>query len=308
MSSTRGFSETELNLLTIRQGGIEPVDRSGRLRVSLGSGPESDLVRGTFEVRKSRTHSQSRVLSPRDFQRLYKAVAVANLEGLVLNTFVTISWTLAGLSAPSSVRGAQAAFQERLTSWFQYRRDLDASYPPYAGVWVKEVGRTMGLHTHYLLHVPHRDRAIFARWVRRSVSKATDADPGAARTTARGRALYATHVADLKDDWRQQWDVFRYMSKGLDPDALASVFSASQQRMLAAEYTGLSLLSDEGVIEGQRCGRSRAISNAAIAPWQPVYDAVMDAEWRSAGRKSLHYGQAFLVRGHLGRHLEASGI
>lgn len=308
MTSTKGLSETELRLLTMRQGGIDPVDRSGRPRVPLGSGPEGDLARATYRLKQDRPHRESRFLNSRDFLRLYRGVAVANLEGLLLNSFVTVSWSLAGLTAPSSVRQAQRALQERMTSWFQYQRQHDQDYPSYAGVWVKEVGRTMGLHTHYLLHVPGRDWGVFARWMRRSVAKATDSSSGAIRMTARGRPLYVTHAVDLRYSVGAQWDVFRYMAKGLDPDGLTSVFSASRRRMLAAEYAGLSKLTDEGVVEGQRCGRSHAISEASLAPWRHVYDDVMEAEWRSAGRKSFHYGPAFLVRGELGRTIEASGI
>lgn len=308
MTTTRGLSETDLRLRTLRESGLEPVDRQGRLRVPLGWGPESDLARATFPIRELRSPRQSRVLTSRDFLRLYKAVAVANLEGLILNTFFTISWSLAGLDAPSSVGRAQEAFQERMTSWFYDQGDHERSFPRYAGVWVKEVGRTMGLHSHYLLHVPQGYSALFGRWVRKSIARATESSQGPVGRGARGHPLYVTHVADLNFSIEEQWNVFRYMTKGLDPDGLTSVFSASRRRMLAAEYTGLSKLSDEGVVVGQRCGRSRAISDAALAPWQHVYEDVMEAEWRSAGRKSFHYGPAFLNRAELGRQMAGLGI
>lgn len=308
MTSTRGLDETELRLRTLRESGFGPVDRNGRLRVPLGSGPESDRVQATYEIQERRVHRESRVLSNAEFERLYRGVAVANLEGLILNTFVTISWSLAGLDAPSSVREAQAKFQERMTSWFFDHADRGRRLPRYAGVWVKEVGRTMGLHSHYLLHVPQGYSALFGRWVRKSIARATESSLGPIRRGARGHPLYVTHVADLNFSVGAQWNVLRYMAKGLDADGLTSVFSASRRRMLAAEYTGLSKLSDEGVVVGQRCGRSRAISDAALAPWQHVYDDVMGAEWRSAGRKSFHYGPAFLARGELGRQLEGLGV
>ena len=302
MTSTRGMSEAELRLRTMWEAGLDPIDRNGRPRVPIGTGPYGQRVRGVYSIAQKRAPSESRFLSSRDFLRLYKGVATANMQGVMLNSFVTISWSLAGLTDASSVRQAQAAFQERMTSWFHYLGEA------YAGVWVKEVGRTLGLHSHYLLHVPQASASEFRRWVRRTIAKATISDTGPVRRTTGGYPLRVTDVSELGDTVAAQWAVFRYMAKGLDPDGMTSVFSGSRRRMLAAEYTGLSKLSDEGVVIGQRCGRSHAISDAAFRSFQPIYERVMEDQWRSAGRKSFHYGQGFYERAEVNRHLDALGV
>lgn len=298
MTSTRGYSETELKLLTMRQGGIDPVDRNGRPRIPLGSGFESQLVRATYRLRQPRAPYESRVLTNEDCTRLYKGVAVANLAGLILNTFVTVSWELTGLSGGSSIRKQQGSFQERIAKWFAYRREQEPRFPRYAGIWVNEVGKTLGQHTHYLLHVPPTHYQLFRHWVARSVAKATVSTRSSLGMTAKGKPLYVTDMKDLGYDTDAQWRVFRYMTKGLDPEELVSVFR-ERRHMLASEYAGLSVLTDEGLIEGKRCGRSRAISEAAFEAWRNVYNDVMKSAWRSAGPGSLDYGNSFVIRGHI---------
>lgn len=306
MSSTKGMTETQLRLLTMRQGGIDPVDRQGRPRVPLGSGLEAELARGVYPIREQRVSAESRVLSSRDFLRLYKGVATANYNGWILNTFVTISWSLAGLTHPSTVRAAQAAFQERLTSWFQYRRSADPNYPPCAAIWVKEVGKTMGLHTHYLLHVPENER-LFARWARRSATKGTGSPNCVSGRTARGRPMLVTHVED-RMGIEDQWNVFQYMAKGMDPDILTNVVHPARLKVLTQEYTGLKRLTDEGTVVGQRCGRTKAISTAAFGLWRDEFDDVMDRARRNADRGSFHYGPDFFNRGWIRRDLISLGI
>jgi len=299
MTSTRGLSETELLLRTMWEGGLDPVDRNGRPRVPLGSGPYSQLVRAVYPIAETRVPHVSRVLSNDECMRLYKGVAVANLGGLVLNTFLTISWGLANLWEPWRVRKAQADFQEGISSWFQYRRRRERDFPRYAGVWVKEVGRTLGLHTHYLLHVPPRHLPVFRNWVRATISKATESPRGLVRTTSTGRRLYVTDVRDLRSDIGAQWGVFRYMAKGLDPEELIKTMPGTTWRMPASEYIGLSETSEQGTVVGQRSGRSRAISEATFATWREAYDEVLRWAWRSAGPGSLEYGNAFLIKGQL---------
>lgn len=307
MSSTKGMTESELRLRTMREGGIDPVDRQGRPRVPLGFGPEAELARGVYPIREQRVLAESRVLSSRDFLRLYKGVATANYNGWILNTFVTISWSLAGLTDPSAVRAAQGAFQERLTSWFHYRRKLNRQYPPLAAIWVKEVGRTLGLHTHYLLHVPESERREFAAWARKSVATATRSQVRAFRKTARGQPMLVTHIKD-RIEIGDQWNVFQYMAKGVDPDILTNVIEPARLRVLTQEYTGLKRLSDEGTVIGQRCGRSKAISTAAFDQWCSVYDDVLDRARREAGRRCFHYGPVFFNRGWIRRDLMNLGI
>ena len=300
------MTESELRLLAMRQGGVDPVDRQGRPRGPLGFGPEAELVRAVYPIREQQVLSESRVLNKRDFERLYEAVATANYNGWILNTFVTISWTLAGLADPSAVRAAQASFQERLTSWFQYRRMADPNYPPCAAIWVKEVGKTMGLHTHYLLHVPENER-LFARWARRSATKGTDSPNWVSGKTARGRPMLVTHVED-RMEIEDQWNVFQYMAKGVDPDILTNVVQPARLKVLTQEYTGLKRLSDEGTVVGQRCGRTKAISTAAFGLWRSEYDDVMDRARRNANRGSFHYGPVFFNRGWIRRDLMSLGI
>jgi hypothetical protein len=298
------MSETELRLRTMRQGGIDLFDRQGRPRVPLGTGPEAELAKAIYHIRQRRVLSESRVLSSRDFLRLYKGVATANYNGWILNTFVTISWSLAGLTDPSAVRAAQASFQERLTSWFQYRRRADLNYPPLAAMWVKEVGQTMGLHTHYLIHVPENERSEFARWARSSVATATGSPRRAFRKTPRGQPMQVTVVQHVGRDFAGQWNVFRYMAKGMDPDILTNVIEPARRRVLTEEYLGLKDLSDEGTVVGQRCGRSKAISTKAFQEWCSDYENVMEGEWRSRGRRSYHYGHEFYMRGDSIRHFK----
>ncbi|MFY7834830.1 MAG: hypothetical protein ACOVQ0_00930 [Novosphingobium sp.] len=307
MTSTKGLSDADLYLRYLRESGLEPIDRQGRLKVPLGNGFDSQLAKAIYPIQQRRVPYQSRYLDNRDFLRLYKGVATANYNGWILNTFATVSWSLAGLTDHMAAAKAQQAFQERMTSWFAYQRKQNEQFPPYAGIWVKEVGRAMGLHTHFLLHVPSPVVSEFGRWARKSIASATDTPRTPIRRTKRGQPLYVTDVCDLDMSIDGQWNVFRYMAKGVDPDELAGLVPHNRRRVLLSEYAGLRA-EDQGTVLGQRCGRSSAISDSAFHPWRVDYEKVLDSERRNQGKRSYHFGSQFYYRGEVSRQLADLGI
>lgn len=119
--------------------------------------------------------------------------------------------------------------------------------------------------------------------------------------------MLVTHVED-RMGIEDQWNVFQYMAKGMDPDILTNVVHPARLKVLTQEYTGLKRLSDEGTVVGQSCGRTKAISTAAFGLWRDEFDDVMDRARRNTDRGSFHYGPVFFNRGWIRRDLISLGI
>lgn len=304
----RDLPEREQRLAALRRDGIEPIDRQGRPRVVLGDGPESRLALSTAHVRHARQQPVSDHLTLPEWKRMYLAVATANYRGWMLNTFVTVSWELSGVQHPPYIKSLHDRFTDLMRRWcrdvtkaLQKSPDtrLSQQEVPFAGIWVREVGERMGLHTHLLVHVPPPLFQRFRRWARRAAHTLTETPMPDPRKGPTGKHLVRIQpLGDVADQWR----VFRYMMKGLDREVLPPTMHPDFRQFLTGEFPLLKSVP-QGRIEGARCGASRSIGPAARDELRrtigspPLWPENFDPQ-------GLHYGANYLNQGELRRSLK----
>ncbi len=91
----------------------------------------------------------------RPAENLIQATGYASQIGLPLNQFVTIAWQQADFVG--RIHDVQGLLLQRMRKWLLYRGVTPAF------VWVLEVGETIGLHGHYLVHVPDQHITAFEK-------------------------------------------------------------------------------------------------------------------------------------------------
>lgn len=196
---------------------------------------------------------ESKHLEARHVLKGYDAVALANCGGLVLNTFISISWSTVGITAPEAVAEAHARYLELL------RKALTKRGVIPAWVWVIENGKTWGLHSHILVHVPFEKR----KWLRFQAAETIETIAGLPVVkTKESKTVDITVRRD--DDWRTQWRWFRYMMKGTAPTKRHRNPEKAEGQVLLEESAGLELRS-QGLVEGQRFGVSRKLNAKNLA-------------------------------------------
>ena len=161
----RFLSPGEQRIAAMFRDGEDVVDRHGRARIPLGSGPMSQLTRAIYPMQQPRQKSASNVITLSEFQRAYEAVALANVQGLMLNTFLTVSWTVGGVNQPAVIDALHDRLFANMRAW-AVDRGITMGSPevPFAAIWVKEAGKKLGLHSHFLLHVPPPLFMKFRTW------------------------------------------------------------------------------------------------------------------------------------------------
>jgi hypothetical protein len=97
-------------------------------------------------VLPSRGHKPSQHINRRQATNIIAAFNFAVEMGLPLNVSVDISWVF--FSGTTDDRTRFARSQQRLSKW-AIRRGF-----PLTMIWVREVGKNGGVHTHVLIHVP----------------------------------------------------------------------------------------------------------------------------------------------------------
>ncbi|WP_152569533.1 MULTISPECIES: hypothetical protein [Sphingomonas] len=301
MSRYKNLDPSEQRIASLRRDGYLPVDVFGRPRVPLGNGPESQLARATHPIQEPRLRTVSRGLTAKDFKLLYTSTAVANLSGWVLNTFATVAWRVDENCSETFAAQCHNDLLERMRAWFRDRRK---SHPnlPYAAIWVKEVGRKLGLHSHFLLHVPYELRFDFRRWLERAAHKlieAPDINPFKEDGTRR-----LVHVSPNFDaDVAEQWNVFRYLVKGLEPSALLTLRHEEKHiKHLVREFAGIAI-SDQGRVMGKRCGNTHDVGPAALTALKQRFGTPVIWPEHSLQGDELGFDDRFIRAGHIGRHL-----
>jgi hypothetical protein len=328
------LSDLDRRVLTMRQAGEDLHDRQGRARVQLGNGPESRLAQ-SIQTRPQRTWTETDAISDADFKRLYEAVAVANLNGWVLNTFVTIAWQIADtkpevqlsglaltgvppLDAEKAARvrsrlvqGYQERFLENARAWFAYQRHTFGIDTPFAAIKVKEVGKTLGLHSHFLFHVPFDRRHHFRDWATKAAHKIVEAPRFSHRTRRHPTGLRLIHVSptfEERESVDHQWRVFKYMMKGLDPDMIIGALSDRQhEKHLLTEFVKVET-KPQGTVYGPRVGRTTDVGPEALARIQQEIGRCDIWPRLSFDDRELRYDNSFLRDGELSRQLRAIEI
>lgn len=150
---------------------------------------------------------------------LHEAVLRANVMGLVMGVFVTISWRLVGVTSDEQAAAARDKMLRRVREWSrkQVVRDkrLDSEL---AWIWVNERGPTVGLHTHLQFSCPEHLRTALLRVICRAVAPAPGVVASGAVLTLPGDTS-AVSMSDRGEtdrasaEARRQWTLFGYITK-----------------------------------------------------------------------------------------------
>lgn len=142
-----------------------------------------------------------------EFCDAYEAFAFANCCGVVLDTRVDVTWSTIGLVSEAMVARAHRAFLELLGVRLG-QMTVSLTY-----VAVHEVGTTRDLHTHYTMFVPPGLAKPFERICATSLAAA------AKRTLNLARDSRTLNVDVGEQSVSSQWSRFRYVMKGVSPNA-----------------------------------------------------------------------------------------
>lgn len=223
-------------------------------------------------------------LTAEDIVKLYLAVVRANLQGMTLNYFATVSWSTLGLRDDAEIQAATQALFVRLREWSTRKRDPSTGHPTpirLGWIWCHERGPEMGMHTHLLMHVPRRCSSRTGKVICRFLEaytgrpllqegptgiatfKAIEPRLKSASGKSRGRAHRYPALAF-------QRQIARYMMKGVDPDAVVPAAAARQRGQDLCEVLKIDQLGTPARILGKRCGYS--VHNLGSASFARVAD------------------------------------
>lgn len=293
----RDLSPADQKIRSLRRDGYLPVDRNGRLRVPLGTGPESQLVLATFPIQERRPPKPTAFISSPKIKSAWLAGAAANYNGWPLNTFVTIAWRVAPGVSDCQAEGFHHDLLKLQSAWCRDERKRvgENKLPPLAAIWTKEVGKHLGFHTHMLLHMPDCSYRTYLYWLKSAAHRLVGAPPVAVGATLSNLRL--VHVSRVNPHGPDQDNVFAYMMKGGDPtETLSVLMDGEHTRHLIAEFLGIKP-KFQGVVLGARVGNSGAIGPKAQTP---MLRSFWDHSLQGAGLPSFN---ALLTRGELDRQL-----
>jgi hypothetical protein len=301
------FRTREAYLQALYEAGEAPVDAQGRARFDfVGEGPYARWFQAVAgPARPPRVKRVSDGLDARDYMKLYKAVALANLHGVNLNTYATITWSLQGVTADEAVAEVHCRFLDLYRRWCC--ADSSPGWPKlrHAVIWTLERGSRRGVHSNLLLHVPERARFKFTAWARRAIKGLTGQPlvmPDSMK--AQGEAtLFAAPLVGGRgrpSAVDQQWQVLKYITKGITEQGLAKILADQSASYLVEDYAQ-GRLAGEGRIVGKRCGVSRSLDAAAQAKYEARYGFPLCWPGECWEEAELVFGERFLEVGRLQR-------
>lgn len=244
-----------------------------------------------FAVDKSEPRKLN-YLTRREMERAYEAIMRLHCMGLNFNIWYTCTWRSVELTTDEQVAEAIEDHIEHLRHWMKDEALKVHEEPEIHYIWVVERGRKRGLHMHVLLHLPKKiPLRKFEREVSQSIFTITGMYPRcpapkpAKRIKQIKRSKSAVPSANPfvdvpiepievdEDDTRtvhidrltsvgEQWLLFRYLMKGLDPEEEMHVYGDLHRRRKCSpltRYLGLERVSHEGRYLGLRFGRSRTL-------------------------------------------------
>ncbi|GAW42542.1 hypothetical protein SH203_02960 [Brevundimonas sp. SH203] len=297
MLNRADFDDAASYARTMFAGGFDVQDKWGRQRYALGDDDRSRALAVSVPAPVQRRTCISEYLTTKEFWKRYHSVAVANFTGSVLSWMLTVSWDSVGLSGDAAW-SAHKAFMELMRKW---RRERDL---PETWIWVRENGPKLGDHSHILISLERWHEADFLSWAMRAVKTVTGIAP---LTKAEGQPIQTVHLSRgsvrRHSDIQAQWQLFQYMSKGLNPDEPSPIWDREKGNILAANLINRRC-EKAGSVVGQRSGSSRALSA------QRGIEVSRDPNWPSAltadGRP--FYDDRYLAAGRLERDLAALKI
>jgi hypothetical protein len=228
-----------------------------------GTGYYSDLARaiyGPTERAYARTWEGYGVtdhLSFEHFERAYRALALANCRGRVLDMHISISWSTVGVESDISVFDLHQRFLELVRKWC-----VRVGVWP-AWLWVLERGARIGLHTHMIIAIPpalRRDFVLYAKEAAATVSPVPLLD------TPQSKTIFIVQRPTENVD--RQWWHFRYLFKGLRPD-LVKVSPSKALTPFAA--IAAIRLRGQGEVSVKRFGVSRELDEATLKRWSAFH-------------------------------------
>ncbi|MEQ1941476.1 hypothetical protein ABMA32_03540 [Mesorhizobium sp. VNQ89] len=273
-------------------GFLRRVHRGQRYVPALGNGPWAQLVNMTHDVREKPERRYSRLstgLRGKDYERLWSAVALANLKSHVLNVHVTIAWSTVGIRGEADVGEANEKFLERM------RHCLDDLAIPHAWIWVLERKSKVGVHSHILVHVPSMYHHAFTNWVRSGFRSATGREP----TDAKASKSIVVRLARDRD-WNQQWVWLHYLLKGVKRgEAIRDLYDHRARHDIA--MVAKLKLRPQGKISIKRSGYAQAVGPKALVEYLAEYPLALHelADRGPITARFLHAGEACRAISHM---------
>lgn len=252
------FQSADLWHRYCRNAGLSPWEEEGHddFSVPAGKGPSADLARATYGHSNygfAYTWEGARVsdhLSLRHFKRGYRAVALANCRGRVLDVHISVSWSTVGVTDDDAVLHCQRRLLEKIDEWSRAR----LIWP--AWIWVLERGRRIGLHTHLLLSMTITRRAQLRDYLPKAIQEVVGRP---VLHTPESKTVVMSAPPEIANEDRQ-WEKFRYLFKGLGPG------EGRDAERLAALLPGQPL-KPQGEVSVLRFGVSPEIGPFALRRW-----------------------------------------
>lgn len=232
-------------------------DPSKKYHGITGSGHYAGLAAATYghtrreHQRAFEAYGVSTRIAPSQFERVFRAVALANaVYGKLLNTTIDINLSTVGITQDLAIARLNQAFLDWMRRWLA-RHNVVALY-----VWVLEVGKGGALHMHILVHVPPELAIKYMTDLTGTVPFRVHAEEALERIigtpllrTPKSRTCRIRHRSSFKTS--HQWFAFQYRMKGL---------AGCQTEAL--DRFGLHRVSDQGCVNTQRTGMSRLLNDA----------------------------------------------
>lgn len=203
----------------------------------------------------------------RQFCDAYEAVAYANCSGLIMDTRVDVTWSTLGIVDADAIDKFETEFLSLLEIKFM-RMGV-----PFIWYRVREVGRVRGLHSHFTLHVPRANTAVFESFCEVLLTTATGRK---LRTDPNNKTV---NIEVGRGDLESQWARLRYVMKGVSPYAVVPAANADDGVVPLAAFAELDQTL-EGMIVGSRV---KVSANLAAANWAVERHELPDMLVRDGG-------------------------
>lgn len=205
----------------------------------------------------------SRDLSAEQFINLYSAVAFANANGRILDVRVSITWELLGLARHRPYQDAIMAFTNEfikpLRLWLDYKGKKEVyRKSPYElrYIYVHEVGRKHGFHTHLLIDIPKHLRKDFRQWMKNRLTELSLLDGDIPEGTFNITCPPSYPI-------NRQWIAFSYMCKGLDKRARIFSKIGEYPYIKAIDLIQFNYENPGDILCKKKCGVSHNINEKA---------------------------------------------